>query len=79
MRACRDAVLDAFKPLERRHDRRAFRLDEIVAETLAGDPQFRESTVRTHVASRMCADAPDHHAVTYEDLDRVAPGIYARR
>jgi len=67
--ALADAVLDAFERLERRHARRAFRVDEIVAHTLAGDSQFKESTVRTHVISRMCAIAPDHHAVTYDDLD----------
>jgi hypothetical protein len=79
MRTCREAVLDAFMRLERRQGRRAFRVGEIVAETLAGDPQFKGSPVRTHGTSRMCADAPDHHAVTYDDLDRVGPGLYARR
>ena len=79
MRTCRDAVLDAFERLETRSGRRAFPLVEIVTETLRHDPQFRESTVRTHIVSRMCADAPDHHATVHNDLERVARGIYSRR
>lgn len=58
MRTCRDAVLDAFARLEWRHGRKTFRLDEVVGETLAYDPQYKESTVRTHVTSRMCAMLP---------------------
>jgi hypothetical protein len=79
MRTCRDAVLDAFMRLERRHGRWTFQLDEVVAETLADDPQYKESTVRTHVTSRMCIDAPDNHASAYADLTRVDRGLYQRR
>ena len=31
---------------------------------------YAEGPIRTHVTSRMCANAPDHHAVTYPDLRR---------
>ncbi len=78
MRTCRDAVLDALSRLERRHGRSDFQLHEIVAETLAYDPRYKESTVRTHVTSRMCIEAPDHHASIYGDLTRVDRGIYRR-
>lgn len=27
---------------------------------------YRTSTIRTHICSRMCANAPDHHAVVFE-------------
>lgn len=40
---------------------------------------YATSTIRTHVVSRMCANAPDHHARTYDDLERVADGRYRRR
>jgi len=33
----------------------------------------------THVASRMCADAPDNHGTVYADLDRVGHGLYRLR
>ena len=78
-RTCRDAVLDALVRLERRHGRNTFALADIVTETLAGDPTYAESTVRTHVTSRMCADAPDNHGTVYADLERVGRGQYRRR
>lgn len=79
VRTCRDAVLDALARLERRHGRPDFPLHEIVTKTLAEDRQFKESTVRTHVVSRMCVDAPDHHALGLADLGRVRRGVYRRR
>lgn len=38
-----------------------------------------ETTIRTHITSRMCANAPDNHAKTYADLERVGRGIYRLR
>lgn len=73
---CRDQVHAALARLERRHDRHVFALDEIVQEVLATTTRYSEQTIRTHVASRMCADAPRHHAVTYSDLERVGRGRY---
>lgn len=79
VRTCRDAVLDAFTRLERRHGRTTFQLEEVVAETLAHDRQYKESTVRTHVTSRMCVNAPENHASVYGDLIRVDRGMYRRQ
>lgn len=78
-RTCRDAILEAFDRLERADGRRAFGLTEIVTETLAIDSSFAESTIRTHVSSRMCAEAPDNHDTVYADLERVERGRYRRR
>jgi hypothetical protein len=75
---CREAVLAAFDRLERRHDKRDFPLVEIVAEVQAVTDTFRESTIRTHVLSRMCRQAAANHAVVYPDLDRVGRGVYRR-
>ena len=78
MHTCRDAVLNAFQRLERRTGHKDFNLAEIVNEVVTLDG-YKETTVRTHVSSRMCADAPDNHAVVYADLQRVARGRYRRR
>jgi hypothetical protein len=75
---CRDEVLAALARLELRHGRQVFRLAEIVAEVKAVGTRYRDSTIRTHVGSRMCGNAPDHHAVVYNDLVRVATGEYRR-
>lgn len=76
---CRDDVLAALKRLESRHGRSAFDLDEVVQEVAAGGSRYKESTIRTHVTSRMCSDAPDHHGTVYADLERVDRGRYRRR
>lgn len=41
--------------------------------------KYSESTIRTHVTSRMCADAPVHHGTTYEDFERLGGGRYRLR
>jgi len=76
---CRDEVLAAFERLERRHGRATFDLAEIVQEVETAGSAYEEGTIRTHVSSRMCVDAPDHHGKTYADLARVGRGQYRRR
>jgi hypothetical protein len=76
---CRDAVLDAMRALRDRHGRSAFKLEEIVHEVQSRTSAFKESTIRTHVVSRLCSNAPNNHAVVYKDLERVGPGLYRLR
>ena len=76
---CRDEVLAAFARLMARTSREAFSPAEIVREVRSQGSKCRESTIRTHVVSRMCVNAPDHHAVVYDDLERIGPGIYRLR
>jgi len=76
---CRDDVLAALNRLEGRHGRSAFALDEVVREVVTGGSRYKESTIRTHVTSRMCTGAPHHHGTVYADLERVDRGTYRRR
>jgi hypothetical protein len=76
---CRDEIIETFEGLSRRHGRDTFSPSEIVREMRQDGSRYRESTIRTHVVSRMCANAPDHHAVVYDDLERVGPGMYKLR
>lgn len=73
---CRDEVIAAFESLARRHGRDTFSPAEIVDEMRRHGSRYRESTIRTHVVSRMCANAPDHHGVVYDDLERTGRGQY---
>lgn len=75
---CRDEVLAAFERLERRHGRRELDLADVVQEVLASSA-YKESTIRTHITSRMCAEAPANHGTVYADLERVGRGRYRRR
>jgi hypothetical protein len=76
---CRDDVLAAFARLRARTSRESFSLTEVVREVRSHGSRCRESTIRTHITSRMCANAPDHHAVVYDDLERVDHGLYRLR
>jgi hypothetical protein len=76
---CRKQVLEAFARLERRHGRTVFSPWEVIQEVCAVTDEYPEATIRTEIVSRMCAQAPVHHAVTYNDLDRVGRGLYKRR
>ena len=76
---CGDEVLAAFGRLEQRQGRRQFTVAEIIKEVFEAGSSYQESTVRTHIVSRMCVDSPDHHASVYPDLERVGRGCYRRR
>lgn len=49
---------------------------EVVATLRDWGCPYAESTIRTHVVSRMCVNAPAHHAVRYPDVERVDEGLY---
>lgn len=72
----RDDVLAAARLLAARSADGTFTLDDVLRETRQAGSRYAESTIRTHVTSRMCASAPDHHGVTYGDLLRVDRGRY---
>jgi hypothetical protein len=45
-----------------------FSLSGILAEMRARGSMYSERTVKTHVTSRMCANAPRNHAIIYNDF-----------
>jgi hypothetical protein len=54
----------------------SFTIAEIVAEVRRYGATLADSTIRTHVTSRMCANAPKNHGTVYADLERVDRGRY---
>ena len=72
----RDGVLLAAYQLADASPDGTFTVDEVTDALKAAGTIYKESTIRTHVVSRMCANAPDNHAVTYDDLVRVGEGRY---
>lgn len=56
-----------------------FTVSDVLDELRAQGTDLAESTVRTHITSRMCGDSPDHHGITYDDLERVERGVYRLR
>jgi len=75
----RDEILSAMRSLRSRHGRDVFKLDEIGQEVFARGSLHAESTIRTHIVSKLCVDGPQNHAVVYGDFERVSPGHYRLR
>lgn len=74
---CRDEVLAAMERLEKRTGQTGIPLAEIVREVLSRG-EYKESTIRTHITSSMCVNAPANHPTRYSDLQRLERGIYRR-
>jgi len=53
-----------------------FAPQDVVDELHRRGTTLADSTIRTQVTSRMCANAPPNHATVYADLERVGPGRY---
>ena len=73
---CRDAVLAAAQTITMAKGRNEFTPSEIVEHLRRQRSPYPSSTIRTHVVSRLCVNAPDHHATTYSDFERVDRGLY---
>src|SRR5438445_4701119 len=65
-------VLDAARRLCRERGGWTFSPEEIVRAL----PHLNQSTVRTHIVSRCCVNAPRHHPHRWPYFRRVARGVY---
>ena len=75
----RDEILAALPAVRARTGSDTFTPQDVIAELARRGSPYAASTLRTHIVSRMCADAPDHHARVYDDLQRVGRGRYRAR
>jgi hypothetical protein len=74
--SCRDEILEVLPVLRDRSADGSFTPQDVVDEMRSRGTSYSASTIRTHVTSRMCANAPDNHAAVYDDLERVGQGLY---
>ncbi|MEV0719503.1 hypothetical protein [Asanoa sp. NPDC050611] len=72
----RDEILAALPSIVERSVDGSFQPQDVIDELRRRGSVYAESTIRTHIVSRMCSDVPDHHARTYDDLERLAHGRY---
>ena len=72
-------ILACARKLAERSADGSFTLPQILAEMRRAGSRYTESTIRTHVTSRMCADAPVHHDTAYDDFQRIGGGRYGLR
>ena len=72
----RREILDAVQVVLTRSGSSTFTLAEVVAEMTRRGTDYAENTIRTMITSHLCRNSPDHAATTYDDLERVARGLY---
>lgn len=72
----RGEIQNAVRAVLLRSGHTTFTVDEVVREMHNAGTRYAESTIRTMITSHLCANAPNHAAVTYQDFDRVGRGLY---
>jgi hypothetical protein len=73
---CRSEILSFMAGSAKHEVGRVFTVKEVVDGMMAAGTVYKPSTIRTHITSRMCANAPNNHAVTYHDVERIGKGTY---
>ena len=73
---CRDEILQAIEALLQRSETDSFSVDDVVTEMRNRGTSYAEATIRVHMTSRMCGNAPDDRGVVYSDLRRIDRGLY---
>ncbi len=73
---CREDILLAARALVARTGRETSGVADVIREMERRGTTYTESTIRTHVTSRMCGQAPKHHWPTYDDLERIDRNTY---
>lgn len=53
-----------------------FSVTEILDSMHRRGTSFSDSTIKTHVTSRCCGNAPQNHGTKYDDFRRIGPGRY---
>jgi hypothetical protein len=49
---------------------------QLIGQARSMGSGYPDTTLRTFIVGPMCVNSPDHHAVQYGDLERVARGLY---
>ncbi len=75
--SCRDQILGAARAVISSSGQNSFSIGDILTEMHRRRSRYADSTIRTHITSRLCDDAPQHHGVVYGDLRRLGRGRYA--
>lgn len=76
---CRDEILKAANFLQSSSPDNTFSPAEVIHRMQRMGTDYSESTIRTHIVSKMCHGAPTNHAGKYDDLERVSRGLYRLR
>ncbi|WP_420490571.1 DUF7669 domain-containing protein [Neobacillus niacini] len=73
---CREELLNAVHNIVNKKGKNEFSIMEVIEYMGRENTPYSESTIRTHITSRCCSNAPENHAVVYNDLERIGRGKY---
>jgi hypothetical protein len=73
---CRSEILKCIAEIKLNTGRDEFSIEDVIQAMVTRRTGYKESTIRTHITSRMCANASQNHAVKYRDIERIATGLY---
>lgn len=73
---CRQQLLTVATSLVRITGNNQFTVDQLLRLMRAFSSGYKVSTIRTHITSLMCVNAPKHHGTPYPDFVRVRRGQY---
>lgn len=73
---CREEVIKAVRSIVTEKNINEFSVKEVIQHMAKNNTTFKESTIRTHITSRCCANSPKNHPVVYNDFERIKPGLY---
>lgn len=74
--SCRGEILDCVQRIIIQKASNEFTIEEVLDDMRTRETEYSVSTIRTHITSRLCVNAPAHHAVRYPDFERTARGTY---
>ena len=74
--SCRDEILNCVQRITSQKGSDEFTVEEVLICMRTRGTKYRVSTIRTHITSRLCVNAPAHHPVRYPNLERTARGTY---
>lgn len=75
--SCRDEMLQVTKQLVKEKGLNEFTVQQVLEAMERAGTTYKQSTIRTHLTSKCCIDAQQHHQTVYDDYKRIGYGLYA--
>ena len=74
--ACHEEVLEAAISIIKTKGVNEFTPSEVIQYLKKQNTTYKESSIRTHIISRCCINAPPHFAKRYEYFECIGHGLY---
>jgi len=76
---CTEELIESANAVVDRKGVNDFGIGELVREMRLRGTGYAESTIRTHIVSRCCSNAPKNHGTKYDHFERIGRGRYRLR